>query len=231
MYSPPISGAPSRPETTWAQKLERLLLAVGVLLLSFYLIALADAMLSSRLALWRFQTARARSGTSSLAAQQPRDGAVFALWSATRIAAYRSSLALNIPPPLATLRIPRLGFTAPVFEGTDDLTLNRGLGRIPNTAAFGTPGNVGIAGHRDGFFRVLKDVAQGDLIEFDTVKGRQDFVVDRVAIVEQTDVDVLRPRGDTQLTLITCYPFYFVGDAPYRYVVQASLMRSNYKLD
>ena len=209
------------------QELERLLLAVGVLLVSVYLVALADSMLSSRLALWRFQTAQARSGTSSLVTQKRPDGNAFALWSATRIAAYRSSLALNIPPPLATLRIPRLGFAAPVFEGTDDLTLNRGLGRITNTAAFGTPGNIGIAGHRDGFFRVLKDVAPGEFIELDAVEGRQDFVVDRITIVDPRDVDVLRPRGDTQLTLITCYPFYFLGDAPYRYVVQASLIHAN----
>jgi sortase A len=129
------------------------------------------------------------------------------------------------------LRIPRLGFTAPVFEGTDDLTLNRGLGRIGGTATIGEPGNIGIAGHRDGFFRVLKDVARGELIELNTPDGRQDYVVDRIAVVDPMDVEVLRPRSSRQLTLITCYPFYFVGDAPYRYVVQASLMDANYKLD
>jgi sortase A len=129
--------------------------------------------------------------------------------------------------PLAVLRIERLKIRAPVFEGTDDLVLNRGIGWIAGTAKPGDPGdgNIGMAGHRDGFFRGFKDIALGDVVELSTRGVVGVYAVDSTEIVSPSDVGVLRPRGAPSLTLVTCYPFYFVGDAPQRFIVHATLKR------
>ena len=125
------------------------------------------------------------------------------------------------PAPLGVLRIPRLHLEAPLLAGSDDATLDRGLGHIEDTAPPGTDGNAGIAGHRDGFFRVLKDIAEGDAIELQTLGGRETYRVERTWIVEPDDVSVLDPTPSRSLTLVTCYPFYFVGSAPQRFIVRA----------
>ena len=124
---------------------------------------------------------------------------------------------------LLFLRIPALHLEVPVLEGTDEVTLNRGVGRIAGTALPGQGGNIGIAGHRDGFFRRLKDIRTGDAIELATISGTDVFVVDRIRVTSPADVAVLRPRTKDSVTLVTCYPFYFVGPAPRRFIVQASL--------
>jgi sortase A len=119
------------------------------------------------------------------------------------------------------LRIPRLRLEAPLLGSTDEATLDRGLGHIEDTAPPGTDGNTGIAGHRDGFFRVLKDITEGDTIELQTLAGRETYRVERTWIVEPEDVSVLDPTPSRSLTLVTCYPFYFVGSAPQRFIVRA----------
>ncbi len=124
---------------------------------------------------------------------------------------------------LAVLRIPALHLEVPILEGTDAATLNRGAGRIAGTSLLGQGGNIGIAGHRDGFFRRLKDIRTGDAIELVTMSGTDVFVVDQIRITSPADVSVLQPRTKNSLTLVTCYPFYFVGPAPGRYIVEASL--------
>jgi sortase A len=128
------------------------------------------------------------------------------------------------------LRIDKLGIEVPVFDGTDDLTLNRGVGRIIGTARLGGTGNIGIAGHRDGFFRGLKDISVGDKVDLMMIEARAAYVVDQIEIVSPDDVRVLQPRGVPSLTLVTCYPFYFVGDAPNRFIVHASVVRDSNKL-
>ena len=110
---------------------------------------------------------------------------------------------------------------APLLEGTDDVTLNRGVGRIEGTAHPGEDGNLGIAGHRDSFFRVLKDIKVGDRVDLEGLERSDTYVVDQVEIVDPGDVSVLRPRSKPSLTLVTCYPFYFIGSAPRRYIVHA----------
>jgi sortase A len=121
------------------------------------------------------------------------------------------------------LEIPRLGLTVPVLEGTEEITLNRGVGHIEDTALPGERGNVGIAGHRDGFFRVLKDVTSGDTIRLVTVGETLAYTVQDIRVVDPEEVQVLDPTGTPVLTLVTCYPFYYVGNAPQRYVVRAVL--------
>jgi len=144
------------------------------------------------------------------------------LWSAVRIKAWQSAMNAPAPPPLGVLRIPRLQLEAPLLAGTDEATLDRGLGHIEDTALpGGEGGNVGIAGHRDGFFRVLKDIAEGDVIEIQTLAGKDVYRVQRTWIVEPDDVSVLDPTPTRALTLVTCYPFYFVGSAPQRFIVRA----------
>jgi sortase A len=188
--------------------LERALLVFGVLALAVFAGAHLDGALSSRAALAEIEApAGVDTGT----------------WSPQRVAAWGEARGRSHGPPLAALTIPKIGLTVPVFEGTDDLTLNRGVGRIPGTARPGEGGNVAVAGHRDGFFRGLKDVTQGDVLELQTPQETRTYVVDRVVIVDPDDVSVLDDRDAPTLTLITCYPFYYVGHAPQRWVVQGSL--------
>ncbi len=146
----------------------------------------------------------------------------YSLWSAQRARLHQANLG-TAAETLAVLRIPRLQLEVPVLEGTDEFTLNRGVGRIAGTSRPGEAGNVGIAGHRDGFFRSLKDINLGDTIELVTISETHLYAVDRVRVTNPADVGVLRPTKEPSLTLVTCYPFYFVGPAPKRYVVQASL--------
>jgi sortase A len=123
--------------------------------------------------------------------------------------------------PLAILRIPKINLAVPVLNGTDEITLNRGVGRIAGTAAPGEMGNIGIAGHRDSFFRQLKEINRGDLIELETTSSSEIYVVDRILVTDPDDISELQPRGAQSVTLVTCYPFHFVGPAPRRFIVQA----------
>jgi sortase A len=143
------------------------------------------------------------------------------LWSPNRVSAWHKALGEPGPDPLAVLRIPKIGLEVAVLPGTDDRTLDRGVGHIEDTAPPGTDGNSGIAGHRDGFFRGLKDIAPGDAIELDTLHGKEIYRVERTWVVEPEDVSVLDPTPTRALTLVTCYPFYFVGSAPQRFIVRA----------
>lgn len=143
-------------------------------------------------------------------------------WSATRIAAYAATRGGDLTPPVAVLRIPRLKIAVPVLEGIDDELLDRGVGHIPETASPGEAGNIAIAGHRDGFFRSLKDVRAGDTIQLSTRKGEESYVVEQTWIVQPEDVSVLEPTTAPSMTLVTCYPFYYVGSAPQRFIVRAT---------
>ncbi len=146
----------------------------------------------------------------------------FVLWSEKRVHEYRQSLLQEIGPPLGVLRIERLDIEVPVYNGTDDFVLNRGVGRIMGTARVDGASNLGIAGHRDGFFRGLKDIRAGDMLELQTVHGAVQYRVGSTVIVDPSDVSVLAPTRERVLTLVTCYPFYFVGHAPKRFIVQAT---------
>ena len=143
------------------------------------------------------------------------------LWSTQRVAAWRKALSETFPEPIAVLRIPKLRLEVAVLPGTDDRTLDRGLGHIEDTAPPGDDGNSGIAGHRDGFFRGLKDIAPGDTIEVATLKSTHHYRVERTWVVDPDDVSVLDPTPTAALTLVTCYPFYFIGSAPQRFIVRA----------
>ncbi|MGC1298254.1 MAG: class D sortase [Alloacidobacterium sp.] len=210
----------------WLGKLERLLLVFGLLMLGICVGSRVHGFILSRAEVLRFK--------SQLLAQEVNGGADatgkspdFSLWSAKRIQGYQESLAAHFAPALALLSIPKIHLEVPVLEGTDDIRLNRGVGHIEGTPRPGESGNIGIAGHRDGFFRGLKDVVAGDTIEIMTQKETSTYVIDQIVIVNPSDVSVLASRSRSSVTLVTCYPFYFVGSAPQRYIVQASLKSSN----
>lgn len=119
------------------------------------------------------------------------------------------------------LDVPSLKLTTPVIEGDDDRTLQRAVGHLPDTPLPWESGNSAVAGHRDGLFRPLKDIKVGDAILFRTSRAEFRYRVTETAIVDPDEVSVLRPRTKNALTLITCYPFYFVGNAPRRFIVHA----------
>jgi sortase A len=122
---------------------------------------------------------------------------------------------------LGEIELTRIGVTAMILEGTDERTLRRAVGHIPGTPLPGQPGNVGIAGHRDTFFRALRNVRQDDEITLMTLNGSYRYRVDSISVVGPEDIEVLDNSGGDILTLVTCYPFYFVGPAPRRFIVRA----------
>jgi sortase A len=216
---------------------ERVLLVSGIALVVFWGTARIESWLTSRAALKEFAGGDG-SSDSQIASRSENEASHdvlgsseqmelpavdFGLWSERRIKAHERSADRQSRLPIAVLRIPKIRLEAPLFDGTDQLTLNHGIGRIRGTAHPGDRGNIGIAGHRDGFFRGLKDVGVGDAIELKTRKATHTYIVEQIQIVSPRQVDVLRPTSVPSLTLVTCYPFYFIGSAPQRYIVTASL--------
>jgi sortase A len=131
-------------------------------------------------------------------------------------------------PPAATadgligrIEIPRLRLSTVVIEGIDTTTLRRAVGHFPGTALPGQPGNVCIAGHRDTFFRPLRGIRKGDEITVTTLHGSSRYRVDFTKVIKPEDIEVLDRSDDALLTLVTCYPFDYVGAAPKRFVVRA----------
>ena len=230
-----------RNAVKWTQ---RILLMSGLVLVGVYGAARIESFITSRAALKKFAaletesdtSGKSRDNTASSGAESslsdPMDlpdvdlpGVDFSRWDERRVRAYKQSIRKQSGVPLAVLRIPKIQLEVPLFEGTDDFTLNHAVGRIVGTARPGEPGNIGIAGHRDGFFRGLKDVSVGDAIELKRLQGTDTYVVDEIQIVKPENVEVLHSRRVPSLTLVTCYPFYFFGSAPQRYIVKASLLR------
>jgi sortase A len=122
---------------------------------------------------------------------------------------------------LGRIDIPRIGISVAILQGTTSRTLRLGVGHINGTALPGEPGNIGIAGHRDTYFRALKDIREGDEIRLQTSTGIAKYVVDRIQITSPSNVGVLAPTANSSLTLVTCYPFYYIGAAPNRFIVHA----------
>jgi sortase A len=143
------------------------------------------------------------------------------LWSRQRVVAYAQSPKGDRPD--AVLRIPALGLEVPVYGSTSELNLNRGAGHIEGTSGIAGEGNVGIAAHRDGFFRKLKDAAIDNALYLDDGAHSVRYRIVEMQIVAPEDESVLAPTRVPSVTLVTCYPFYFVGNAPRRFIVRAEL--------
>jgi len=214
------------------KKIERILLLLALALLSVWGAARFHSVISSKAAVVQFE-AEAKQAVADKNSNSPLESILsapvdFRLWSPKRVAAYQDSLTQMSDRPLAVLRIPKVNLEVPVFNDTSDLTLNRGVGRILGTARVGEEGNLGIAGHRDGFFRGLQSITQGDSIELVAPARSDRYVVSEIRIVTPDDVSVLRPTAVRTVTLVTCFPFYFVGHAPKRYIVIATLAGTNH---
>ena len=210
-----MTQADRHPNRVWLW-VERLAWATGLTALGVWSVAHVSGTMGTRRALQQF--AALRTATAQTAADPTPD---LSLWAPDRIRAWLDAQTKDAPAPLGVLRIPRIGVEAPVLAGTDDWTLNRGVGHIEGTAKPGTAGNAGIAGHRDGFFRALKDIAAGDVLVLETPGSVDNYRVERTWIVGPDDVSVLDPTTAPTVTLVTCYPFYFIGSAPQRFIVRA----------
>lgn len=191
-----------------------LALASGLSCLVLYTLAEADQRIVSARAVDAFH--QVRDDVPAVAPDQ-------SLWSASRRAAYREARLTDAGAPAALLRISSIDLLAPIFNGTSDIVLNRGIGWIEGTSAPGGSGNVGLAGHRDGFFRGLEDLRVGDSLEIQTIDASLEYRVTRISIVEPTDVHVLDATEGPSVTLVTCYPFFFAGSAPQRFIVRGVL--------
>ena len=189
---------------------ERVCLVVGTITLVAVGIVYLDAFTGSRDALAAFDARLDEIGHPDQAH-----------WSDARRSAYAASLAADVGMPEAVLSIPKIDLRVPVFANTTALPLNRGVGHVEGSASPGSDGNVAIAGHRDGFFRGLMHLSEGDTIEVATLSERHTYLVSEISIVDPLDVSVLEPTDTATLTLITCYPFHYIGNAPERYIVRA----------
>lgn len=123
---------------------------------------------------------------------------------------------------MGRLEIPRIGISVMILHGTEEATLTLGAGHVPGTPSPGGDGNLVVAAHRDTFFRPLEGIRPGDRIRIVTARQTYEYVVESTETVDPEDTQVMESRGKQELTLITCYPFYFVGSAPKRFIVHAS---------
>ncbi len=211
-----------------ARWLEVITWSAGLALIADYASLQLSARLDGARAVEVFERRESPSDARSTRRSIPEPGSTDqSLWSPSRINAFRRTALRETPQ--AVLRIPALDIQVPVYSGTDESQLDHGAGHIgataPLTAAgrVGIPGNVGIAAHRDGFFRRLKDARPGQIVYIDTPAQTLRYRVIRTRVVMPTDVSVLSPTTVPTITLVTCYPFYFVGPAPRRFIVQAEV--------
>lgn len=229
----PVGPRPGKRAGKALRLAEKVLLTVGLFLVVLVAGAYIHRAVMFRAAMKSFNEARreaaktatqnnAPAPTESSDESAPAVGPAFPDGRASTTA---SSFRSTAKVPLAILRIPKIHLEVPVLGATDDITLNRGVGQIAGTASPGEKGNIGIAGHRDGFFRNLKDLSRGDVIELETTTSSELYVVDSVLVTGPDDTSVLRPRESQSLTLVTCYPFNFIGPAPRRFIVEASLKK------
>ena len=148
-----------------------------------------------------------------------------ARWAPGRVERYAEAQAASAAAghlPLAVLSMPRLALEVPVFAESSERNLNRGAALVAAAQGDGGVRNIAIAGHRDGWFRALEGAAVGDLIELQELGQRRRYRVSALHIVAPTDLSPLAPTDESSLTLITCYPFHFVGSAPLRFIVRAT---------
>jgi len=212
---------PGRLDSSFVQLGEILSYTAGAILTGFFIVQLAQGEVERRGDITEF--ARLEAVRVDAAALPEVEAPDTLLWAPGRIADYQSSLVADLPPVLGVLAIPSVGLEVPVYPSDSELLMDRGSGIIDGMSYPHEAGNIGIAGHRDGYFRVLKDVQPGDSILLQTLQGPKQFVITATQIVEIDDRALLQDTEEQTVTLVTCYPFYFVGHAPQRFIVTASL--------
>ena len=202
-----VGKAPLRRILKWTQ---RAFFAFAFLLLGYCGFALVDA--------WIFQVRESRSLDRQLRDRRAASEGTPQPRSPTSPKSAPAAVAEGL---IGRIEIPRLLLSVVVVEGIGKTTLRRAVGHIPGTALPGEAGNVGLAGHRDTFFRPLKDLRIKDEIQFSTLKGNFKYEVVSLRVVEPDNVGVLALSAENVLTMVTCYPFYYVGPAPKRWIVRA----------
>ena len=204
----------TNPFLRWSQ---RLFFFIGILALGYVGLVLVDGKLYQAYQTWRFQQA--------LKGVQPSVGSGEHLppvpSEANRATTEDLGMASREGSPLGRIVIRAIGLEVMILEGIDDETLRRAVGHIPGTSLPGQAGNVAIAGHRDTFFRPLRNIQKDDEITLTTLTRSYRYRVDSTKVVEPADIGVLDDSDEAILTLVTCYPFYFVGSAPKRFIVRA----------
>ncbi|MEO7918480.1 MAG: class D sortase [Thermoanaerobaculia bacterium] len=214
------------------KRLEWALWIFGLVALAIPIISFARARAYQRQQDLRLQQGlrdQSNAKSSSRAAAPPAPPAAPAAPAAqSSISPSAAAPAIGVPSPveavpdvIGRLEIPRLKLSTIVREGVDDATLKLAVGHIPDTPLPWQNGNVGLAGHRDTFFRSLERIRKNDLIRMTTLKGITTYRVESLRIVEPEDVFVLDASAGPVLTLVTCYPFVYVGSAPHRFIVRA----------
>ena len=211
-YDGPLDETSSHRAIARASRwLERLLITIGIVCLGYFGYVYAEAHLYQSFE--DQQLDEILQSAPKPAAQQPHAAAV---------------KTPRRPPPapgstVGRIEIPRLGISAVIRAGSDARTLRLAVSYIPGTAMPGELGNLGLAGHRDTFFRKLRDINPDDEIRVTTRDGVFKYYVQRTNIVQPKDVWVLNPTNYPALTLVTCYPFTYIGSAPQRFIVRAAL--------
>jgi sortase A len=196
----------------------RLLIWLGVLALGYVGWAFLDSKVSQSYQASRFHQAL---NSQKASVDNGEHVAVSAMSDADKDKQQSRGVAAREGVPLGQLGIRAIGLEVVILEGNEDETLRRSVGHIPGTAMPGEGGNIGIAGHRDTFFRPLRNIQISDEITLTTLKAMHRYRVEYTQVVEPENVGVLDDSKDAILTLVTCYPFTFVGSAPQRFIVRA----------
>lgn len=210
---------PGRLEILFVRAGEVFSYVAGILFLGFFVVQIAQGEIQRRSAIAEF----AHLPEENLIPIPETAAPDTVLWAPGRITDYQTSLNAELPPVLGVLAIPSIGLEVPVYPSDSELLMDRGSGVIDGMSYPHEPGNIGIAGHRDGYFRVLKNVQPGDKLVLETLEGPKNFVINTTQVVEIDDMALLQDTTEQTVTLVTCYPFYFVGHAPQRFIVTASL--------
>ena len=196
-------------------------LLAGVLALSCCAAVLLDKWAFQAYQTWRFERALKDAQTSARNVPQAGSLQLPGEGDANRARALNFGIGGLEGSPLGRIEIKSIGLVAMLMEGVDGRTLRHAVGHIPDTPLPGQRGNVALAGHRDTFFRGLRNIHTDDEITLVTLNGSNRYRVDSTQVVEPNDIKVLAATAEDSLTLVTCYPFYFVGPAPKRFVVRA----------
>jgi sortase A len=195
---------------------QRVVLALGAILCGLYALALVAGELGRRSDVEDFSQAPQRPDQS--------------LWSQTRVQEFLASQGLPVSEPVGVLRAPSLNLIVPIYPDSSELHLNRGAGLIQGMSAPDEGGNLGVAGHRDGYFRALKNVRRDDVLEVQTRSRRHRYRVVSVDVVDPSDRRLLADTEEPTITLVTCYPFYYLGHAPLRFIVRGTYLWSAPKI-
>jgi len=196
-------------------------LVMGILALSYCAVVLIDRWAFQAYQTWRFERALKDAQTSAPAIQTPGVPRLTPQEVADRTRVEGLGIDGLAGSPLGRIEINSIGLAAMIVEGVDAGTLRHAVGHIPGTPLPGQEGNVALAGHRDTFFRGLRNIQKDDKITLTTLHGSFSYRVDSTQVVEPNAIQVLAATADDFLTLVTCYPFYFVGPAPKRFIVRA----------